>query len=172
MRTLIGLDFETADRRSDSACAIGLAKVVDGVLCDSFYHLIRPPRKRMEFTWLHGISLADVEHSPVFADLWQDIMDFCAGADALVAHNAGFDRRVLQQCCLFAGLPQPAIPFLCTLKGSRKILPLPSHKLSVICEHLHIPLNHHHAGSDATAAVLVYLELCNKGLKPGDMLLR
>ena len=36
------IDFETANASRDSACAIGLVTVKDGVIVDEYYHLIRP----------------------------------------------------------------------------------------------------------------------------------
>ena len=43
---------------------------------------------------------------------------------------------------------------------SRRKLKLPSHKLDAVCRYCGIPLDHHHAGSDAIAAarILIYLQ--------------
>jgi DNA polymerase-3 subunit epsilon len=124
----------------------------------------------MLYTWVHGLHWNDVKDAPSFAEAWSSLLDFMQGADHLAAHNAGFDRRVLQACCAAAGLTLSGLPFLCTLKGSRRILRLPSHKLSDVCAHFNITLSHHHAGSDARAAAEILLRLRAMGLS--DELMR
>ena len=153
------MDFETADYQRDSACAIGLAKVQDGAVTEHFYSLIRPPRKRFYFTHIHGITWAQVATSPTFAEVWPEIFRFLAGATHLAAHNAPFDRGVLEACCTGAGIAPPHLPYICTLKESRRLLRLPSHSLDSLCRHFHITLSHHHAGSDAQAAAELLLHL-------------
>ena len=170
MAISIALDFETADNGPDSACAIGMARIEHDHVTDVFYSLIRPPRQRMLYTWVHGLTWNDVKAAPVFADIWPSLHAFMQGADHLVAHNAGFDRRVLFGCCAAADLPAPTQPFLCTLKGARKALHLPSHKLNAVCEHFDIELQHHHAESDAIAAAHILLRLRALGL--GDDVMR
>lgn len=157
--TFVALDFETADNGPDSACALGLAKVQQNAIVDTRYFLIRPPRPRVLFTWVHGITWQDVKDCPTFAQVWPEISAFLQDTHYLVAHNAAFDRRVLEACCQAAHLPPPAQPFICTLQESRRSIPLPSHKLNVICDHLNIHFTHHHAAHDAAAAakILIYL---------------
>jgi DNA polymerase-3 subunit epsilon len=172
MAIAVSLDFETADNGPDSACAIGMVRIEDARITDTLYRLIRPPRRRMLYTWVHGLSWEDVRDAPFFADVWPDLRAFMQDASHLVAHNAGFDRRVLQGCCAAAGLAPPALPFLCTLKGSRRALHLPSHKLSDVCAHFAIDLTHHHAESDARAAAEILLRLRDLGLSDDLMRLR
>ncbi len=155
----MAIDFETADYGADSACAVGLAKVQYGEIVDTLYSLIRPPRRHIVFTWVHGIRWEHVRHSPTFAELWPRLNMFWAGTQRLVAHNAPFDRRVLYACCAAARLQQPQLPFICTLQESRRRLFLPSYRLNAICDHCDIPLQHHHAGSDALAAAQLFIYL-------------
>lgn len=69
----VALDFETADYQPDSACAVGLAKVRGGEVVDTLYSLIRPPRRRVLFTWVHGITWKDRAGQPhVFGILAAD----------------------------------------------------------------------------------------------------
>ena len=89
----VALDFETADYQPDSACAVGLAKVRGGEVVDTLYSLIRPPRRRVLFTWVHGITWKDVQGSPTFLEFWPQMASFLQGVTHLVAHNAPFDRR-------------------------------------------------------------------------------
>lgn len=184
MPLCIAIDFETSDYAPESACAVALVRVIlpeddaagtdhapgriDGVL----YSLIRPPSSRVRFTHIHGLTWPMLKDAPRFADLWPKMAAFINGStagdsrppDFFVAHNAPFDRRVLHACCARAGLPVPATPFLCTLKGARRALRLPSHALNAVCAHCGIALDHHHAESDALAAAAILLHLRSRGL--------
>ena len=91
------------------------------------------------------------------------------GSHAFLAHNAGFDRRVLHASCQALELVQPQLPFLCTLKGARRSLPLASRALDSVCGYFGIPLDHHHAGSDARACAEIYLRLRGLGVTDGQM---
>ena len=53
---LVAIDFETADSGADSACAVALVAVEGGRVGPVEHRLIRPPRARFAFTWLHGIA--------------------------------------------------------------------------------------------------------------------
>lgn len=156
----VALDFETADYKPDSACALGMTKVFQGQIVDHFYSCIRPPRQKVYFTHIHGLTWKTLKDSPTFFELWPQIEDFLRDATHLVAHNAPFDKRILAGCCTAFALPMPALPFVCTLRESRRILKLPSHTLDAVCRHCGISFQHHHAGEDATAAaqVLLYLQ--------------
>ena len=114
----VALDFETADYQPDSACAVGLAKVRGGEVVDTLYSLIRPPRRRVLFTWVHGITWKDVQGSPTFLEFWPQMASFLQGVTHLVAHNAPFDRRVLEACCQSNGIALPDLPS-CARCGSR-----------------------------------------------------
>lgn len=169
---VVALDFETADRYPDSACALGLTKLENGVIVDSLYSLIRPPRSRVYFTEIHGLTWNMLKDSPTFAELWPQFSAFMADARLLIAHNASFDRRVLLGCCEKFGLTPPQKPFVCTVKGARRGLDLPHNKLNDVCAHLGIELDHHNAASDARAAALIYRHLRSIGLRDSDMELK
>lgn len=147
----VAIDFETADYGSDSACAVGLVRVSDGKIVDTATCLIRPPRERFEFTYIHGITWQMVADAPRFAEAWRLARPMLAGAERLVAHNAPFDRAVLRACCSAAGLSMPRIPFACTVRLARRAWNLYPTKLPDVCRHLCIPLKHHDAASDAHA---------------------
>lgn len=165
----IAIDFETSGYSAHSACAVGLARIEHGQVADVFYSLIRPPSSRVLFTEIHGLTWPMLQDAPTFAELWPRMEAFLAGADALLAHNASFDRRVLAASCRAVGVDAPHTPFLCTLKGSRRSLPLASKKLSSVCAYFGIALNHHHAGSDAEACARIYLHLRERGVTDAQM---
>lgn len=152
---ILALDFETADYQADSACALGLAMIEDGVIVRSHTVLIRPPRRWFQFTYIHGITWEDVKDKPTFAEQWDELEEWFAEADYLVAHNAPFDRGVLRACCESAGLIPPAKPFLCTVRLARSLWQLKPAALPNVCEHFGIALNHHDAGSDTMACARI-----------------
>jgi DNA polymerase-3 subunit epsilon len=161
----LAIDFETADYGSDSACAVGLVRVCDGEIVRRDAFLIRPPRRNMVFTHIHGITWADVADKPTFGEHWHRIEQQMAGIDFLVAHNAGFDRGVLNACCRTYGLPVPPHPFQCTMQLARKLWNIRPTKLPNVCRHFGIPLNHHDAGSDTEACARIMIEAL-KEMKP------
>lgn len=168
----VALDFETAGYYGHSACAIGMSRIENNRICEQFYCLVRPPSSRVYFTHIHGFTWKILKNEKTFPEVWPYVMAFIGQADYILAHNASFDRGVLAACCAHFGLPYPNIPFLCTLKGSRKAFKLPSYSLGNICGHLDIDLQHHHAGSDARACALIYMELKNRGIADMQMKLR
>jgi DNA polymerase-3 subunit epsilon len=168
-KTVVAIDFETANYGLESACALSMVRVRDCVETDRSF-LIKPPNRNFRFTYIHGIRWEDVQDSPTFVEIFQDITEFIEGADYLLAHNAPFDRGVLKSCCEYWGLETPKIPFLCTLKGCRKRLSLYKNSLDFVCSQLSIPLKHHDANSDALAAAKIYLHLRELGLSYSDMM--
>ena len=155
--TFVALDFETADYSPDSACALGLVRVENHQIVQRTYSLIKPPRRRFVFTYLHGITWEDVAHQPTFGELWPTYSPMLEGIDFLAAHNASFDRSVLHRCCAAAGLEPPEIPFRCTVQLARRTWNLKPTKLNNVCDHLGITLKHHHAASDAEACALIVI---------------
>lgn len=157
MSRFTAIDFETADYGRDSACAVGLARVEDGRITATAYRLIRPPRPDMRFTHIHGITWEEVENEPPFGGIWPELAGFFEGIDFITAHNAPFDKGVLNACCAAAGLAVPPQPFICTVKLSKTELGMKPATLSHVCRHLSIPLNHHNALSDAEACAKIMI---------------
>src|SRR5262245_12183338 len=110
--TFVAIDFETADYQADSACAVGLVRVENLQIVRKALAYIRPPRERIIFTDLHGITWEMVKDMPRFGDAWPKLAPLLEGSRHLVAHNAGFDRNVLRTCCALARLPAPRQSFL------------------------------------------------------------
>lgn len=108
---------------------------------------------------------------PTFPVIWPKVHELICDSIYILAHNASFDRNVLNACCEKFGFRTSTQPFLCTLKGSRRCLDIPSKNLSCVCEYLGIDLKHHHAGSDAQACALIYIHLKSFGILDKDMLL-
>jgi DNA polymerase-3 subunit epsilon len=153
----VAIDFETADFERDSACAVALVRVEGDKIVARTQSLIRPPRSRFQFTYIHGITWEQVKEQPSFGDVWPALTEFLTDAEFFVAHNAPFDKGVLEACCARAGLQPPRLPFRCTVKLARQVWRLPSNKLNLVCQHLQIPLKHHDALSDAEACARIVL---------------
>jgi DNA polymerase-3 subunit epsilon len=153
----LAIDFETADYGGDSACAIGLVRVKNGEILRSQHYFIRPPRKRVMFTYIHGIQWQDVEDKPHFGELWAELAPWFEGVEFVAAHNSGFDERVLRACCAAYGLPAPDLPFVCTVQLARKAWGIFPTKLPNVCRVLGIELKHHEALSDALACARIVI---------------
>jgi DNA polymerase-3 subunit epsilon len=154
------IDFETATGYSNSACAVGIVTVNSGQVTDKFYSLIRPPQNRYwdRFTNIHGISSRDTESALTFAELYLKLRVLLQGR-LLVAHNKSFDRGVLKTTMVHYNLniSDLNIPgWVCTMQLYRKKGFKP-YNLSACCDKLDIPLQHHHALSDALACAELYM---------------
>jgi DNA polymerase-3 subunit epsilon len=163
MSTFVAIDFETANRSRDSACAVGLVKCRDGEIVDTCEYLIRPPTREFLFTDIHGLTWNDVSDAANFQQLWPDLRQYLGEADFLVAHNAPFDRGVLNACCDSYGLDLPSFAFECTVQLARRQWSIYPTKLPDVCRELDIELNHHDAGSDAQACARIVLAAQREG---------
>lgn len=160
----VAIDFETADYGPDSACAVGLVRVEGLTVVRRESLLIRPPRSRIVFTHIHGITWEMVREAAVFAEAWRSLAPILDGASTLVAHNASFDRRVLAACCASAGLPAPELPFLCSVHVARRQWGQKPNDLASVCRRLGIALKHHDAGSDAEACARIVIAAAREAL--------
>jgi DNA polymerase-3 subunit epsilon len=163
MAVFAAIDFETADYRPDSACAVAAVLVRDDRIADRFCQRIRPPRPGFVFTYIHGITWDDVANSPTFCQMWPHLAAFLRRAEFLAAHNAPFDRGVLRACCEAASVPAPRKRFVCTVRLARATWGLTRANLPAVCRHLGIPLNHHDALSDAEACARIAIEAVRAG---------
>lgn len=157
MASFLALDFETANRYSDSACAVGLVRVEQDQIVQRDYFLIRPPKPWFEFSNIHQICWQDVASELHFGDLWALIRDRFTEVDFIAAHNASFDRRVLYACCETYGIPKPEPSFICTVQLARRVWGIYPTKLPNVCEYLGIALEHHQALSDAEACAKIVI---------------
>lgn len=155
------IDFETATYARDSACAVGVVTVENQQIVDSYYTLIRPPGNLYyaQTIEVHGIHPHDTENAKSFAEIFPDIAERIHGR-TVVAHNASFDRGVLQHCMASSGLDYEDLDisnrWQCTLQIYRRKGFKPC-RLSDCCRALNVDLEHHHAMSDALACAELYL---------------
>ncbi|MBD2098579.1 3'-5' exonuclease [Trichocoleus sp. FACHB-591] len=157
MTTFVAIDFETADRGRGSACAVGLIRVENHQIVQRLHFLIRPPRRRFEFSHIHGITWPDVAQQPTFGELWPNITPLLQDADFIAAHNAPFDKGVLYACCDAYEIIKPQQNFICTVQLARCTWNIRPTKLPNVCQHLGIELEHHQALSDAEACARIVI---------------
>lgn len=153
----VAIDFETSDYDRASACAVALVRVERGRIVHREHSLIRPPTPWIIFTHIHGITWSMVAREPAFREVWPRLRPVLDGARFLAAHNASFDRSVLEACCVRARLRVPKIPFLCTMKLARRTWGIRPTRLPDVCRHLRIRLVHHDVLSDAEASARIVL---------------
>lgn len=156
------IDFETANSSNASACAVGLARVRDGRVVASEGWLIRPPAGHDRFfeinVGIHGIQADNVLTADTWADQLPRLLDF-VGDDILVAHNAGFDMRVLRTACEVTGHAAPPARYLCSLHVARKTYDLPSYRLPFVAAAAgHLDFAHHDATADALACAQIVID--------------
>ncbi|MEM9828408.1 MAG: exonuclease domain-containing protein [Planctomycetota bacterium] len=153
------LDFETANRRRDSACQLGIVRVRDGGIVERAEWLIRP--RPMFFSpgniAVHGITPDRVAGEPEFGELWNEIAEQI-GDDVLVAHNASFDIGVLRESLVAHRCTVPELQFTCTRAIAKRVWPHRSRfGLKPLSEWLGVSFRHHDALEDAEACAKILL---------------
>ena len=156
------IDFETANSSTASACAVGLARVRGGRVVATAGWLIQPPPGHDLFqafnTGIHGIREADVRDAKGWSAQLDDLCAF-AGADVLVAHNAGFDMNVLRRACEATGDACPPYRYLCSLQVARKTYALASYRLPFVAAEAGFgAFSHHDASADALACAHIVID--------------
>ena len=151
------IDFETANLRPESACAVGIAVCENGAIVDRIKFLVRPPHREFRFTHVHGLTWIDVEDAPDFATVWLELSEILTRLDFIAAHNARFDRAVLEACCRTYGLQPPAADWICSVRTARRVWRVSNADLASMARFLCVPLDHHEPLSDATACAEIML---------------
>ena len=162
------IDFETANSSSASACAVGLARVRDGIVVETAGWLIQPPPGHDRFfdvnTRIHGIREEDVSGANGWSAQLAELTAFI-GDDVLVAHNAGFDVSVLRRACEATDDLCPPYRYVCSLSVARRVYDLDSYRLpSVAAVAGFMDFAHHDAAADALACAHIMIDV---GLRTG-----
>ncbi len=183
------IDFETANSSSASVCSVGLVRVRGGRVVASAGWLIRPPAGHDRFFELnvsiHGIRPEHVAGAKDWSAQLDDLTAF-AGADVLVAHNAGFDMAVLRRACEACGDPCPPYRYACSLQIARRVYDLPSYRLPAVAAAAGFgAFAHHDATADAAACAAIVIDAARRcdaddlddlversGVRIGDVLAR
>ena len=159
-RTFVAFDLETTglNPKRDAIIEFGAVRFQNGRPREFYSTCINPGRPLpVRIQQLTGIRPADVADAPSIDDLIPEIMGFFGnGAQAVVAHSAGFDVSFLRA----AGVKLNA-PVLDTYELATILLPgQDSYSLGELCRALDIPLTSAHRAShdaEATADLLLHL---------------
>lgn len=151
------IDFETANEKRYSPCAVGIVVANEQEIVDEYYSLINPKLGFSSFNMdVHGITPADVAAAPTFAELWPTLQSYL-NEHLVVAHNASFDMSVIRNTLDYFQIAYPEMEYLCTANISKKTWPnLGNHKLNTVAAHHKITFDHHHALEDARVAANVF----------------
>ena len=161
----ICFDVETPNARNDRMSAIGITVVEDGEITEKFFSYVNPEEPFDAFnTELTGICAETVACAPTFGELWPRIRPLMSGG-ILAAHNAPFDLGVLKRCLNDYGISwKTRVPYVCTVRIGRKVLPEISHRLNEMCSYYRIDLDHHKADSDSTACAEILIRYMQSGV--------
>jgi DNA polymerase-3 subunit epsilon len=160
----VAIDFETANEKRGSACAVGIAVVREGDVAEGVSTLIDP---QLDFnpycTAVSGIDARAVEDAPTFPIIWPALCALLEG-QTVVAHNASFDMSVLRNTAARYGLRGgPNFDIYCTYRLSKRVWrEFPSYSLNYVAASQGVTFHHHQAGEDATACALVALAVCRE----------
>jgi DNA polymerase-3 subunit epsilon len=157
-----GLEHESGHRIIEIACV----EVVGRRLTQRNLHFYLNPEREIDAaaTQVHGMTLEDLRDKPRFADIVDEFLAFCDGAEIII-HNAAFDigfidaelsrlgKGPFRGCC--GGIVD-------SLALAKEQFPGKRNNLDALCERLMVPNAHrkvHGALLDAELLAEVYLGL-------------
>ena len=161
----VAVDLETTGigAKREKITEIGMVKVLDGRIADTFHTMVNPHRAIPErITELTGITDEMVEGAPGIEEVLPEAIRFCSGLP-LLGHQIIFDYGFLMQAAVNQKL-EFAKDGIDTLKLCRALMPETEKKnLGAACAYFGIvPETAHRALSDAMSAHLLYEELKNQ----------
>lgn len=158
----IAIDLEATGigAKKEKITEIGLVRVEDGRITDTYQTLVNPHREIPErIVTLTGITNEMVREAPDLEAILPEVLAFC-GDLPLLGHQLLFDYGFLVQAAVNQGLTFKK-DGIDTLKLCRLLMPVGEKKnLGAACAYFGIrPDTAHRAFSDAMAAHLLYMEL-------------
>ncbi|MFO0552158.1 MAG: 3'-5' exonuclease [Polyangiaceae bacterium] len=121
---------------------------VEGGVSERFSILVRPDDGTFGNEHVHGISLADLQGAPLFADVADRVANLLSGA-ALIAHGATYDVAFLEAEFARAGRALRIPHFLDTLTLARRVYGFRSHALAALAAAFELtPARAHRAADD------------------------
>ena len=169
MRQIV-LDTETtglSTAQGHRIIEIGCIEMIDRRLTGREYHRFINPERAIDegAERVHGISLADLEGQPLFADIAEEFLEFIHDSE-LVIHNAEFDIGFLEYELQLMKHAKPAITdhasVLDTLGLARKMHPGQRNSLDALCKRYEVDASRrdvHGALIDSELLARVYLAM-------------
>jgi len=170
MQEFIAIDFETANPKRVSACAIGFAKVFNREIIETKGYLIKPVGGHATFqSKIHGIKEEHTFDKPEFGELFPEIQDIFNYP--VVAHSL-FDKQVLNALSDHFNL-ELNFEYIDSVSIAKEQLPnLKNCKLKTLVKHCGLPaFKHHDATEDAIACAKIFLKLQEYGKEKSSQLL-
>ncbi len=162
------VDLETTGTSTDRhrILEIGLVVLRGGRVERRFTTLVDVPAPvPPEILELTGIDPRELENAPgeeaALLGLARALRE--SGVQALVAHNAPFDRRFLERAWRRNAPRHELPPFLCSLRLARRWIGAPRHGLDTLVSQLGIPRQaRHRALGDAEMTAALWIELLGR----------
>lgn len=160
MDSFVALDFETANGNAASVCSVGMVKVVDNMMTETFYTLVNPETYFSKGNIaVHGIEADDVKDAPIFSEVFPHMIDFIDGLP-VVAHFAQFDMKVLYSSIERYHLEMPTLRYFCSCIMARRTVKNHSYSLKNMMAYYNLDFHgHHHALNDAKASAMITVRL-------------
>ena len=145
---------------------IGIIRVEDGVITDSYETLIKPTGALPDIiTSITGITEHDLEDAPSFEQVSGRIQELLTDA-IFVAHNASFDYSFVKSEFRRLGITWNA-KSLCTVKVSRQLFPAHRlHNLDALIERHGLTMKRRHRAYDDAFALVEFLRTAEKEHAP------
>ena len=167
------IDVETANRWPSSICQIGVVRVCQGRVTDTFSTLVNPEASFDFFNVrIHGIGPEVVADAPAFDEIFFELADWLGDDPILVSHT-WFDRNAMNGAAQRYGLPHLTATWVDSVALARRAWPERrggrGYNLANLAADLGITFQHHDALEDARAAAGVVLYAClESGLGMSD----
>jgi DNA polymerase-3 subunit epsilon len=158
MKNFIAIDFETANPKRVSACALGYARVANGEIVEKKGYLVRPVGGHAPFqSKIHGLKDEHTFDKQMFDELYPTIKSIFQYP--IVGHSL-FDKQVLLALSKHFDLDLN-FNYTDSSKAAKECLPgLSNHKLRTLAKHFGLPaFKHHDAAEDAHACAMIFLNL-------------
>ena len=149
----ISIDFETPNSKNNSICSLGLVIVKNNEITFCKNYLIDPEAPFSSYnTKIHGITRETVERCPTFPKVWDEIKRYF-NHYPVVAHNASFEKSVLEKTARNYNIKLPIITYYCTQKIAEYNFPeLDRYSLEFLCNEFNVELKNHHCSIDDSLA--------------------
>lgn len=157
LRAFVSDTETTGPTANDRPCEVAWFEIDESLnIIDERHSRIDPERPiPAGASGIHGITDEDVANAPTMKQYFSEVLgpSFFAPDDEvlIIAHNAGFDRRMLQGY-------MPITEELCTLRLARRVWPqAENHKLATLMYLLNLPRGKSHSahGDVATCYALL-----------------
>lgn len=156
----VAIDFETANRNRASACAVGMTKVLDGHISETYYSLIDPETDFDDYnTYIHGITPEMVAGERTYNEISNDILRFSDGLP-LVAHYAPFDMGVIRDSNERYDVLEFKKQYFDSYYLSVQYIKSINYKLNSLAKLIDFQFDHHNALEDSKACATLILYLC------------